>query len=188
MDLESYIESQRDLFIQLSDRIWELAETRFEEHQSIAQLINAFEQEGFTISREIGDIPTAFMASYGTEGPIIALLGEYDALAGLSQAAVPYREEVVAMAHRGIDLHLEEVMACHSNLSDDALNIWRKGGERANFPPPDGFPNIGTHIPPETKSGPITWSEAWAIARPWFVDPDAPSFSMQTIHPDQWFH
>ena len=97
------------------------------------------------------------------------------------------REEVVAMAHRGIDLHLEEVMACHSNLSDYALNIWRKGGERANFPPPDGFPNIGTHIPPETKSGPITWSEAWAIARPWFVDPDAPSFSMQTIHPDQWF-
>ena len=33
----------------------------------------------------------------------------------------------------------------------------------------------------------MTWSEAWAIVRPWFVDPDAPSFSMQTIHPEQWF-
>ena len=97
------------------------------------------------------------------------------------------RDEVVSMAHRGIDLHLEEVAACHSNLSKEILDNWRKGGERADFPPPDGFPNVGMHVPPEANTGAITWSEAWAIARPWFVDPDAPSFSMQSIHPDQWF-
>ena len=97
------------------------------------------------------------------------------------------RDEVVSMAHRGIDLHLEEVATCHSTLSKEILEEWRTGGERGDFPPPDGFSNIGMHVPPEANTGVITWCEAWAIARPWFVDPDAPPFSMQSIHPDQWF-
>ena len=97
------------------------------------------------------------------------------------------RNEIIEMAHRGIDLHLEEVANCHSNLTNDALKNWRKGGERGEFPAPDGFSNSGTHVPPEASTGSITWSESWAIARPWFVDPDARPFSMQTIHPEQWF-
>jgi len=97
------------------------------------------------------------------------------------------RDEIVEMAHRGIDLHLEEVENCHSHLTQSALNDWRKGSERESFPPPDGFANSGFHVPPEASEDAITWSEAWAISRPWFVDPDAPTFSMQTIHPEQWF-
>lgn len=71
----------------LSDRIWELAETKFEEFASAELLASMLEREQFTVERGSGGLPTAFMASYtqGTGGPIIAFLGEYDALPGLSQ-------------------------------------------------------------------------------------------------------
>jgi aminobenzoyl-glutamate utilization protein B len=92
-DLSSYIENNRDRFISLSDRVWEYAETRFAEHNSVDLLVSAFEEEGFTVERGIGNIPTAFVATYGSGGPVIALLGEYDALAGLSQNPVPHRDE-----------------------------------------------------------------------------------------------
>lgn len=71
----------------LSDRIWELAETKFEEFASAELLASMLEREEFTVERGSGGLPTAFMASYtqGTGGPIIAFLGEYDALPGLSQ-------------------------------------------------------------------------------------------------------
>lgn len=72
---------------ELSDRIWELAETKFEEFASAKLLADRLEQAGFAVERGIGGLPTAFMASYGCGpgGPVIALLGEYDALPGLSQ-------------------------------------------------------------------------------------------------------
>lgn len=72
---------------ELSDRIWELAETKFEEFASAKLLADQLEQAGFAVERGIGGLPTAFMASYGCGpgGPVIALLGEYDALPGLSQ-------------------------------------------------------------------------------------------------------
>ncbi|WP_018750305.1 amidohydrolase [Paenibacillus sanguinis] len=70
----------------LSDRIWELAETKFEEFDSARLLADMLEEAGFEVSRGIGGLPTAFMASFGQgDGPVIALLGEYDALPGLSQ-------------------------------------------------------------------------------------------------------
>lgn len=71
----------------LSDRIWELAETKFEEFASAELLACRLEQEGFAVERGTGGLPTAFMASYanGSGGPVIAFLGEYDALPGLSQ-------------------------------------------------------------------------------------------------------
>ncbi len=97
------------------------------------------------------------------------------------------RDEIIKMAHNGMDLHLKEVENCFSSLGNDKLNEWREVREREDYPAPDGFPNTGTFQPPESSSGLITWSEAWAIARPWFVNPDAPSFSMQAIHPEQWF-
>ncbi|WP_082672993.1 M20 family metallopeptidase [Paenibacillus senegalimassiliensis] len=70
----------------LSDRIWELAETKFEEFGSARLLADRLEEAGFDVSHGIGGLPTAFMASFGQgDGPVIALLGEYDALPGLSQ-------------------------------------------------------------------------------------------------------
>ncbi len=83
---------------ELSDRIWGLAETRFEEFASAELLASRLEQEGFRVERGIGGLPTAFVASFSLhaeDGPVIALLGEYDALPGLSQqAGVAVRQTV----------------------------------------------------------------------------------------------
>lgn len=95
VDLLQYIEDNREKFIELSDKVWEFAETRFQEYLSVELLSKAFENEGFEVTQNIGDIPTAFMASYGSGAPVVALLGEYDALAGLSQATVPVKQEIV---------------------------------------------------------------------------------------------
>lgn len=85
--LDAYIDAGKEAFAQLSDQIWEYAEMRFQEYRSAALLANFLEQEGFQVQRGIANIPTAIMASYGTGTPVIAFLGEFDALAGLSQKA-----------------------------------------------------------------------------------------------------
>ncbi|MEI4621468.1 M20 family metallopeptidase [Bacillus cereus] len=79
------IEDKREMFIHISDRIWDYAETRFEEFRSANLLCEVLEEEGFTVERGVAGMETAFIGSYGSEGPIIAILGEYDALYGLSQ-------------------------------------------------------------------------------------------------------
>ncbi|MBU8733542.1 amidohydrolase [Cytobacillus oceanisediminis] len=85
--ITSLIDEKRSMYTQLSDQIWEFAETRFEEFQSADLLCDALEKEGFTVKKGIAGLETGFVASYGTTHPVIAILGEYDALAGLSQEA-----------------------------------------------------------------------------------------------------
>ncbi len=84
-----WIEANRDLFIGISNQIWEFAETGLEEHKSSALLADTLKDAGFAIDMGVADMPTAFMASYGSGKPIIGILGEYDALPGLSQVAEP---------------------------------------------------------------------------------------------------
>lgn len=72
-------------FHQLSDDIWDHPQLRWSEHWAMEAHIALAEREGFTITRDVGGIPTAFHAEAGTGGPVIAFLGEYDALDGLSQ-------------------------------------------------------------------------------------------------------
>lgn len=83
--IEEVIEQKRETFIKVSDKIWDFAETRFEEYQSAELLCQALEEEGFEVEREVGGIKTAFIGSYGSGKPVIGILGEYDALSGLSQ-------------------------------------------------------------------------------------------------------
>ncbi|HHQ4313791.1 TPA: M20 family metallopeptidase [Serratia fonticola] len=85
--IHHYIDSHQAHFSALSDEIWDHPETRFTEIHSAELLANALEQEGFAVERGVGGIETAFIASFGSGHPVIALLGEYDALAGLSQHA-----------------------------------------------------------------------------------------------------
>ncbi len=90
------IDARREILIAFSDRVWSLAETGLEEKESAAALQAALEAEGFRIRSGLAGIPTAFVASYGEGSPVIALLGEYDALSGLSQAAArPAKEALV---------------------------------------------------------------------------------------------
>ncbi|MEI9425645.1 M20 family metallopeptidase [Mesorhizobium sp. Cs1299R1N1] len=71
----------------LSDRIWAMPELAFEEHRSVAEHIAMLEREGFRITTNVGGIATAFVADFGVGGPIIGILGEYDALPDLAQVA-----------------------------------------------------------------------------------------------------
>lgn len=76
-------------------KIWELAEPGYQEHKSSQLLLEMLERAGFKIERGVADIPTAFTATFGSGKPVLGLLGEYDALPGLSQRAVPTREPAV---------------------------------------------------------------------------------------------
>src|SRR5688500_8099633 len=71
----------------LSDEIWEYAELRFKEHKAVAAQSALLEAEGFRVTRGLAGMPTAFVAEAGSGSPVIGFLGEYDALAGLSQQA-----------------------------------------------------------------------------------------------------
>nr|ERO57085.1 hypothetical protein A544_3660 [Dickeya solani D s0432-1] len=71
----------------IADDIWDHPETRFTEHYSAERLASVLEAEGFSVQRGIAGIDTAFVASFGRGKPVVALLGEFDALAGLSQQA-----------------------------------------------------------------------------------------------------
>ena len=91
------IDSRKNLFIDISDRIWDYAETAFEEFKSAECLCEVLEQEGFKVEKGIGGIVTAFSGVYGSGHPVIGILGEFDALSGMSQqAGTDLRQEVKA--------------------------------------------------------------------------------------------
>ena len=75
----------------LSDRIWSYEEIAFQEEKSSKDLSDYAAAQGFKVIKGIGDIPTAFIAEYGAGSPVIGILGEFDALPGLSQKTVPYK-------------------------------------------------------------------------------------------------
>jgi aminobenzoyl-glutamate utilization protein B len=75
----------------LADQVWSFAETALRETRSAALLADYAERQGFRVERGLAGMPTAFVASYGAGRPVIAVLGEYDALPGLSQKAEPSR-------------------------------------------------------------------------------------------------
>ncbi|OCO98973.1 MULTISPECIES: M20 family metallopeptidase [unclassified Ensifer] len=81
------LETKREAFFALSDRVWDTPETNYEEFSSSAEHAALLEAEGFRVSRGIAGMPTAVMGEAGEGGPVIAILGEFDALPGLSQAA-----------------------------------------------------------------------------------------------------
>jgi aminobenzoyl-glutamate utilization protein B len=86
------IERHRAELTDLSDRIWSYAETALRETRSSAALADYAQQQGFTVMRGVADMPTAFTAEYGLGLPIIGILGEFDALPGISQKAVSHQE------------------------------------------------------------------------------------------------
>lgn len=86
------VEKHKSELIKISDSIWALAETAFDETGSAEILANYAEKNGLTVTRGVADIPTAFTATYGSGSPVISVLGEFDALPGISQKASPIKE------------------------------------------------------------------------------------------------
>ena len=95
-------------------------------------------------------------------------------------------DEMLSMVIATIDFHLEEVERCLELGGGPNLKLWRSG-ERPLWPAPDGFPYDWKQPHPSASSGECKLIEAWEIARPWFVDPDAATFSLGTVHPEHWF-
>lgn len=88
------IESRYDTYASTASKIWELAEVGYQEEKSAIILAKLLKDEGFTINKGVAEIPTAFVASYGSGAPVIGIMAEYDALPGISQGAVPYPEVI----------------------------------------------------------------------------------------------
>lgn len=86
------VENHKENLIKISDSIWALAETAFNESQSSEVLADYAEKNGMQVTRGVADIPTAFTATYGSGQPVISILGEFDALPGLSQKTVPTKD------------------------------------------------------------------------------------------------
>ncbi|XRD26055.1 M20 family metallopeptidase [Lysinibacillus fusiformis] len=83
--LSQIIEDKREKLIEVSNQIWEYAETGFEEFKSTKLLCQTLAEEGFEVEQGVTNIETAFIGSFGSGKPVIAFLGEFDALTGLSQ-------------------------------------------------------------------------------------------------------
>jgi aminobenzoyl-glutamate utilization protein B len=81
------VDEHRPEFEALSDRVWGMPEIAYTEYASVAEHAAMLRQQGFRVTENVAGIPTAVMGEAGEGGPIIAILGEYDALPGLSQEA-----------------------------------------------------------------------------------------------------
>jgi len=76
-------------------RIWELAEVGLQENKTADLLTDALGKEGFSVTRGVAGMPSAFVATYGKGNPVIGVMGELDALPGISNKPVPYKEPLV---------------------------------------------------------------------------------------------
>ena len=85
--LYEIINEKASLLTDLSDKIWEYAELSMLEYKSTAAYVQLLHDEGFEVTENLCNIPTAFSGSFGSGKPVIGILGEYDALSGLSQVA-----------------------------------------------------------------------------------------------------
>lgn len=107
------VESNRKTILDVNRAIWNFAEVGLQETKSSKLLISKLKNAGFEVKSGVANMPTAFVASYGHGRPIIGILAEYDALPGMSQKIVPFREPTSA----GRPGH-----ACgHSGLGSGAL-------------------------------------------------------------------
>lgn len=117
--LADSIRRREDASWQTAFKIWEFAEPGYQEQQSSSLLASLLERAGFKIERAVAGIPTAFTATFGAGAPVIGILGEFDALPGLSQQAVPYRQprETPAWGGHGCGHHLFGVASASAAIA-----------------------------------------------------------------------
>ena len=85
-----WIEDNKERIIEISDAVWEHAELGLVEDRSSKLLADEMEEHGFEVERGVAGMPSAFVATWGSGRPVIGVMGEYDALPGISQKKVPY--------------------------------------------------------------------------------------------------
>lgn len=96
-EVKNTIDEKEKLIESVNQKIWEFAELAFQETKSMHLYLDLFKKEGFEVKTNLANIPTAFQASYGNGYPVIAILGEFDALPGLSQkSGIDEKSELVS--------------------------------------------------------------------------------------------
>ncbi len=96
-----FVSKNQKRFQELADKVWSTPETCYSEQNSMSAHFDELIYHGFSVTKGIANIPTAVVGEYGTDGPIIAFLGEYDALAGLSQKADVFHQDPVKKGENG---------------------------------------------------------------------------------------
>lgn len=91
----NWLNSNFDTYDKIQKQVYEYAEPGYMEYKSADLFIQHLEEHGFTVERGVAGIPTAFVASFGSGKPVMAVLAEYDALPGLSQDASPQNKPLV---------------------------------------------------------------------------------------------
>ena len=100
-EIWAFIDGEKEFFCKLADDIWDNPETAFAEMKSAALQIEALKKLGFEVTEELAGIKTAFSGRYGSGKPVIGVLGEFDALSGLSQKADSAMKEAIVPGENG---------------------------------------------------------------------------------------
>lgn len=98
-DIPEFLNQKFTYYSELSDKIWKFAEPGYLEEKTSEALMSELSSNGFIIKKGVGEMQTAFVASYGSGYPVIAILAEMDALPGLSQEAIPTRKPLALNAY-----------------------------------------------------------------------------------------
>lgn len=94
-EIVQWLDNKADLFVDMAKQIWDRPEVAYTETFASSLQKKALEEAGFTISSDVGGVPTAFVAEFGKGKPMIGVLGEFDALPGLSQHVSANRSSIV---------------------------------------------------------------------------------------------
>ena len=105
-DIIDQLDKKSSQYSEIAHTIWEWAEMGYLEEKSSALLQKTLSDAGFEIKKGVAGIPTAFIAEYGKGSPVIAVLGEYDALPGISQQAIPEKKTAGGEAGHACGHHL----------------------------------------------------------------------------------
>jgi len=97
-DITRFADQRHGETARIARSLWEFAEVGYQEEKSSALLQTTLLEEGFDVEAGVAGIPTAFVASYGSGGPIIGILAEFDALPGINQDALPTRSPIEGKA------------------------------------------------------------------------------------------
>ena len=113
--ITEWVEQKKESAIALARAVWGFAEPNWRETQSAAAISAALEAEGFALERRPCGMETAFVATWGGEGPVIAFLGEYDALPDTERALILAASEHLPLYgnRRTADLGPDEASAAH---------------------------------------------------------------------------
>ncbi|WP_350291332.1 amidohydrolase [uncultured Croceitalea sp.] len=127
-DMLAAIDSKSEAYEAIAQEIWNYAEMGYQETKSSNLLQKTLQEEGFQIKTGVAEIPTAFIAEYGSGYPVIAILGEFDALPGLSQQAVPEKKSAGKVAGHACGHHL---FGTASSAAAIAVKDWMKANKQS---------------------------------------------------------